>query len=104
MTHEKTASPQAPILMGFLQEAGEQRPKECKKCKTPTICEKLIPKGTKTFVCIWFCPKQTWPRRASAKKSPPRRSRRSIPVTQTGIQRVMVSAPFLATVRETGHQ
>lgn len=76
------------ILRAFIQEEGQQRPKACRKCTTPTICEKFIPKGRgtrKVSMRIWVCPKQAWPRLALAKKRLPRRSQRSIPVTQTGI-------------------
>lgn len=86
MAHEKTTAHQKIILRAFLQGVGEERPKECRKCKTPTICEKLIPDGVKTLV-IWVCPKSVCHRPALTKKAPVIRHRKTIPVTQTGIQR-----------------
>jgi hypothetical protein len=46
----------------------------------------LIPDGVKTLV-IWVCPKSVCHRPALTKKAPVIRHRKTIPVTQTGIQR-----------------
>lgn len=34
-----------------------QYPQGCKSCKTPDGCEKIVVKGNKAEVCIFFCPK-----------------------------------------------
>jgi len=35
----------------------EQYPKECYRCKIPTVCEKFVVEGGKADTCIFVCPK-----------------------------------------------
>lgn len=46
----------------------EQYPKKCHRCKTPTVCEKLVIRGQKEDACIFICPKDAWPRPAKTKR------------------------------------